>query len=39
MIALDRETKKRFRNLNFPDYITTDIARIKYIIEKFNNNG
>jgi len=37
MIAVDRNTKNLFRELNFPAYIKTDEARIVYLIEKFKH--
>jgi hypothetical protein len=35
MIAIDKTTKEQFRKLSFPNYIQTDEARIRYIIDKF----
>lgn len=32
MIAVYPETKRKFRNIDFPDYITTDDNRIKWLI-------
>lgn len=33
MIAVKEETKLKFRNLQWPSYVTTDEARINFIIE------
>ena len=32
MIAVDPETKEMFRKLDFPHYIKTDDARVRYIV-------
>lgn len=37
MIAVNPETKNKFRSLPFPDYLRTDEARIRFIIDKFSN--
>jgi len=36
MIAVDPETKYTFRKLSWKSYLTTDEARIRYIIENFH---
>lgn len=35
MIAVNPETKVRFRNLKFPDYIISDEQRIRFILDKW----
>jgi len=35
MIAVHRETKNRFDNLQFPDYVKGNDSKLRYIIEKF----
>ena len=36
MIAVNEQTKADFRSLDWPSYLSTDEARIRFIIEKFN---
>lgn len=36
MIAVHEQTKYDFRSLTWPSYITTDEARIRFIIEMFS---
>ncbi len=37
MIAVSAETKDKFRSLKFPDYISSDEMRFRYIIDKFDS--